>query len=315
MMQKIRFNVWLTNAAKPFALSGMLASALVMSNATNAQVLIHNAGDSPVEITLVDLQADAARLDDASRVHALSEKQRVEAAARGLLVRAALAQQAKAGGLDKGLIAQKRLEQAQQTVLMELLMEDAAQKALPSDAELLKYAQTVYKNDKDNFTTPGELAASHILISGDTDESKKKIDELYQLIQSGADFGDLAFKESQDPKSAASHGSLGYFAEGRMIPEFEAELKTLKQGEISKPFKTAYGWHIARLDGQHAKGQLSFEDVKERLMEEAKNRIIKERRDGLAQAVLDTAVVNDEAIAKVAEENQAKASIQGKAKP
>lgn len=295
--------------------AGCFAVALMASVSSNAQVLIQSTGDAPVEITLIDMQADAARLDDATRIHALSNEQRIEGAARGLLVRTALAQQAKADGLDQSPIAKKRLEQAQQTVLVELLMEDAAQKALPSDADLLKYAQTVYKNEKESFTTQGELAASHILISGDTDEAKKKIDALYELIQSGADFGDLAFKESQDPKSASNQGSLGYFQEGRMIKEFEAELKTLKQGEISKPFKTAYGWHIARLDGEHAKGQLAFEDVKERLIEEAKNRMIKERRDGLVQSVLDSAVVNSEDIAKIAKENQAKANAGAKDKP
>lgn len=288
---------------------------LLASASSHAQVLIHTEGASPVEITVLEMQADAARLDEATRTHAMSNPQRIEGAARGLLVRSALAQQAKAAGLDQSPVAQKRLEQAQQTVLMELIMEDAAQKALPSDAELLKYAQTVYKNEKDSFTTPGELAASHILISGDSDESKQKIDAIYQELQSGAKFGDLAFKESQDAKSAAEHGSLGFFPEGKMIEEFETQLKSLKQGEISKPFQTAYGWHIARLDGQRAKGQLSFDDVKERLLEDAKNRIIKERRDALVNNVLATAVVNDEEIAQLAKSNQDKASAEVPAKP
>ncbi|WP_168797333.1 peptidylprolyl isomerase [Lampropedia aestuarii] len=298
--------------AKPLISGAAVCAALALGTAAQAQVLVHGAGEQPVEITVLDLQADAARLDPTSRTFALSEKARIEGAARGLLVRSSLAQQAKASGLDQSPVAQKRLEQAQQTVLMELLMEEAAQQALPSEADLLKYAQTVYKNEQSSFTTQGELAASHILIAGDSAASKEKIDALYALIQSGSDFGDLAFKESQDPASAAQHGSLGYFPEGKMIPEFEAELKTLKQGEISKPFKTAYGWHIARLDGAHAKGQLSFDDVKERLMDEAKNRIIKERRDALVQAVLDHAVVNQEAIAAIAEDNQAKAKAAAK---
>lgn len=299
--------------------TGFLSMALLASASSHGQVLIQSPGDAPVEVTLIDMQADAARLDEATRIHALSSAQRIEGAARGLLVRSALAQQAKADGLDQNPLAQKRLEQAQQTVLMELIMEEAGSKALPSDAELLKYAQAVYKNEKDSFTSPGELAASHILISGNSDEAKAKIDTLYQLIQTGVDFGDLAFKESQDPKSASMYGSLGFFPEGQMIPEFEKELKSLKIGQISKPFQTAYGWHIARLDGEHAKGQLSFDDVKERLIEDAKNRIIKERRDALVQGVLEHAVVNDAEIAKIAAANQAKAkaeaAAQGKAKP
>lgn len=98
----------------------------------------------------------------------------------------------------------------------------------------------------------GEVSARHILklTQGMTPEEaaaqKVRIDSIARLLKNGADFETLARAESEDPGSAARGGNLGFFGRGRMVPEFEEAAFSLKPGEISNPFATAYGYHIVQ---------------------------------------------------------------------
>lgn len=80
-------------------------------------------------------------------------------------------------------------------------------------------------------------------------EIKTEADNVYsQVIKPGADFAALADMYSDDPGSARNGGSLGSFGRGQMVPAFEAVAFALKPGQISKPVKTDFGWHIIRAD-------------------------------------------------------------------
>ncbi len=81
---------------------------------------------------------------------------------------------------------------------------------------------------------------------------KAKIDSIYTLVTTGgADFEDVAARESEDPGSAKNGGRLNWFGSGQMVPEFEKTAFSLADGAISEPFATAYGYHIIkRLEGK-----------------------------------------------------------------
>ena len=87
---------------------------------------------------------------------------------------------------------------------------------------------------------------------------KQQIDSIYDLLQAGANFEDLARTESQDG-SARRGGDLGWFGHGRMIPAFEQVAFDLADGEISKPFETDFGYHIVK---KVAHGIPSFQEVR-----------------------------------------------------
>ena len=110
---------------------------------------------------------------------------------------------------------------------------------------------------KVNGTRPaqGQVKVQHILkLTRDLPEEqqavkKAQIDSIYNLVASGADFDDMAKRESEDTGSARNGGLIDFFGTGRMVPEFEETSFALKNGEISKPFATSYGYHIVkRLD-------------------------------------------------------------------
>ena len=95
----------------------------------------------------------------------------------------------------------------------------------------------------------GEIEVAHIMLRGDSLKVKKKMDSLYQLlVDKKFDFGHLAAKVSEDRASAVNGGKLGRFGVGRMIESFyDAAFSLNEEGEISKPVKTKYGWHIIKL--------------------------------------------------------------------
>jgi peptidyl-prolyl cis-trans isomerase C len=80
--------------------------------------------------------------------------------------------------------------------------------------------------------------ARHILL-----EDEEDANELITLLESGSLFEDLA-KEYSECESSIKGGNLGRFSSGSMVPEFERALYHMEIGEISKPVKTKFGFHI-----------------------------------------------------------------------
>ena len=79
---------------------------------------------------------------------------------------------------------------------------------------------------------------------------RQKLETLRDRIQKGEDFAGLASITSEDPGSAAQGGDLGWAGPGSFVPEFEAAIAKLQEKEISEPFHTQYGWHIAQVLGR-----------------------------------------------------------------
>jgi len=113
----------------------------------------------------------------------------------------------------------------------------------------------------------GEVEAEHILLltrglDNARAETKKALaDSIYKVATNDADFADLARRFSEDTGSAHKGGKLGWFGRGVMVAEFDSASFALKDGEISKPVKTAYGWHI--IHRTNHRGIPSLADVHE----------------------------------------------------
>lgn len=96
-----------------------------------------------------------------------------------------------------------------------------------------------------------QISARHILV-----EDEATGNEVLGKIEAGEDFSELATAYSKDPGSAASGGSLGYFAKGVMVPEFENAAFALNIGEVSGLVQTSYGYHIIKLEDKQTINQL-----------------------------------------------------------
>jgi len=100
----------------------------------------------------------------------------------------------------------------------------------------------------------GELRAAHIMLRHkDTTnaeanaEVEARIQEIYSKLVAGEDFGELAMRFSADASTARNGGELPWFGTGKMVEPFEnAAFALSADGQISKPVKTSYGWHIIK---------------------------------------------------------------------
>ncbi len=118
----------------------------------------------------------------------------------------------------------------------------------------------------DKRKSRGEVTVGHIMISNNQKDTLVKpevrIQEIYKLIQQGENFESLAKQFSDDKSSAKKGGKLAPFTSGQLSSSaFEDVAFSLnKIGEVSKPFKSDYGWHIIKL--YNKKPIASFEDMK-----------------------------------------------------
>ena len=91
----------------------------------------------------------------------------------------------------------------------------------------------------------------HILIRTNElvadDDARIRLEQLRERIRQGASFEELARANSDDRGSAVKDGNLGWINPGDLVAKFERVMKKLSIGELSKPFKTTYGWHIVRV--------------------------------------------------------------------
>lgn len=92
-----------------------------------------------------------------------------------------------------------------------------------------------------------EFNASHILV-----DTEKTALDIIDLLNSGAEFSELARTKSTGP-SSSNDGKLGWFGLGQMVPEFETAVIVLEVGRISQPVKTQFGWHIIKLNDRRLK--------------------------------------------------------------
>jgi peptidyl-prolyl cis-trans isomerase SurA len=84
----------------------------------------------------------------------------------------------------------------------------------------------------------------------DEEETRQQILELRQQILDGADFADLARQNSDDANSVVGGGDLDWINEGGAPPAMQAVVDQLEVGELSEPFRTDVGWHIAEVLGR-----------------------------------------------------------------
>ena len=77
-------------------------------------------------------------------------------------------------------------------------------------------------------------------------EARRRLQTMRERIVAGGDFGEIAKQNSEDA-SAAKGGDLGWIAPGDTVPEFERVMNALKDGEVSQPTQTPFGWHLVQV--------------------------------------------------------------------
>ena len=99
-----------------------------------------------------------------------------------------------------------------------------------------------------------QVHARHILLTTNELEDDQTIEQKLNVIRErvlkGEDFAAIAAVTSKDPGSAPDGGDLGWAGPGTYVAEFQKQIDSLAENEISKPFKSQYGWHIVQVLGR-----------------------------------------------------------------
>lgn len=111
-----------------------------------------------------------------------------------------------------------------------------------------------YDSHRDEFGQPEQ--AYYVVVkalkqasAADNASVIEKANELKAQLDAGADFATLANEYTQDPSGKGRGGALGFFAKGAMVSEFDSAVFAMKDGEISPPVKTRFGFHIIQRTG------------------------------------------------------------------
>ena len=161
---------------------------------------------------------------------------------------------------------------------------DFLQSAQVSDQQL----QQQYQDNLDSYRTPERVQVRHILFKtqgkpkDEGPKMKAKAEEVLKQLEAGANFADLAKKDSEDPGSAEKGGELGWIVRGQTVPNFEKAAFSLQPGQTSGVIETEYGYHIIQVENKQAAHTQTFDEVKPQLLAEAKKQIATE---DLAKAV------------------------------
>jgi len=138
--------------------------------------------------------------------------------------------------------------------------------------------QELYRQQIGNLAE--QRRAAHILIEvdGTSDaEAKAQLEEIAAQLAAGGDFAILAKEYSDDPGSANEGGDLGYAGPGVYDPAFEDALYALKEGQVSAPVRSEFGWHLIKLLGVQSPEVPSFESMKPELERELKAQQVEQR--------------------------------------
>lgn len=155
-------------------------------------------------------------------------------------------------GLDEEEAFKEELDKIKIGVLKQYAINKLFEGITVSEEEIEKF----YNENKHFFQRPEMARASHILV-----DDEEKANEVLDEIDNGTSFEDAASKYSNCP-SKANGGDLGEFSRGKMVPEFEEVAFSMEEGEISKPVKTQFGYHLIKLDYKKEPSISPLDEVK-----------------------------------------------------
>ena len=123
-----------------------------------------------------------------------------------------------------------------------------------TDAEVLAEARHMYDRMAENCGTKGLVLPAHIFLRLSTratvseqERVRQRVDSIYQALQEGADFAELARKVSHDNSSSPNGGQLDWIMPNQVFKEIEDVAYALQPGQISRPFLSPVGWHILKV--------------------------------------------------------------------
>jgi len=150
--------------------------------------------------------------------------------------------------------------------------------ATVADADIRRY----YDDNKKRFERRGRAVVSLLVIprtvsAADSQAVRSRVDSLRAEIQRGANFEDVAARESEDQFTATTGGSMGTRGRGSMDPAIEKAAFALRAGELSQPVLATDGYHLLKVDTK-AGDSVSLRHILRRIVQSDSNAVVTDRR-------------------------------------
>jgi peptidyl-prolyl cis-trans isomerase SurA len=215
----------------------------ILTNIIDEEVLLQRAtGDTSITVADADIQATVDRQVQQIRSQFPSDQEFL----RQL-------RQAGFGTQDeyrKWLSEQARRSELQRRLVQKYQQEGKMVRVAVSNEEV----NEAYERDKANFPKrPPAVTFRQVVIATQAtkeaiDRARAKTDSVLAEIRGGADFEQVARRESKDSTTREQGGDLGWQRRGELVPEFEQMMFALAPGQVSPPVFTPYGFHLIRVD-------------------------------------------------------------------
>ena len=201
------------------------------------------------------------------------------------------------GGKDKfqesGLSDQDIRREAETSIRLDRLVGRVTSKV---KAPKTKEAAEYYRKHKERFEEGETVRAAHIVKHVNEDvakeEARQAIDALKAELDAGASFEEVADRASDCPGNG---GDLGWFGRGKMVERFDAVVFDLEPGQVSRVFRTEFGYHIAKVHERKPATLKPLNDVRPQidkaLRQEKETKALEDFVDGLKEK----AVIEDDA--------------------
>lgn len=238
---------------------------------SNDTVLLRHEG---IIVTEADLNAYIqAQIPQRSRISTLAQPGKLREAIASLFILKVLAEEARDTGLHEEPDVQAEIALTTERILSARILEQRVEAQDEPDWEAV--ARDAYRSNPERFQAPERVRASHILLGLEErseEQARELARELIQRAENGEDFEALAREYSDDPSVSRNGGDLGFFTREQVAPEFaDAAFALSEPGDLSEPVATDFGIHIIRMEERREAGILPFEDVRQRLIEEARS--------------------------------------------
>ena len=238
-------------------------------------------------LTRGDWDADLQRIPADKRDAFASGPQRVQAVINSLLVSKTLAARARALGLDREPVIERRMaiesDRFLATQMIDKIESDARADFDRNMERNVARARELYLAGGRKYATAEEIDASHILFSIEKRGKEAALAAAQAArgrLVAGADLSALAKELSDDPSAKTNGGRLSWFAQGAMDPAFEKAAFGLRNpGDLSEPVTSGFGIHVIRLEGRKPSRVPPFDEVKAKIIEEMRVNHVNERRE------------------------------------
>ena len=269
-----------------------------------AEAVISQVGDW--KLTFADLERIVSYYSPEKKAIILQDPKKLMTLARRLTQAKVLSDKAYAEGFYERPDIREQLKINEQDKLSLAYVQEKVVKDLSvSDEDMRLY----YRSHKDDYKVPAQVKVRHILLrvrkKADkevVEQTRRRAEDILKKAKAGEDFAVLAAAFSEDPGSRDRGGDLGWVVRSKLDPAFAKAAFAAKKGQYTEPVRSAYGFHLLKVEDRRPASQLPYEAVTERIRKKLMSQLKESKVHEFMEAAMKEAgaTINNERILDLA---------------